>query len=457
MGIARDELAQGVGDVHKEGLGQTAGGHRPERIAIQAGLVGGDVALLSANAQADGAPFALELGEQRSGVDPLEHTLGQLGGGEVAHMTQNVMQTVPARGPRHLRAVLEVVFDPTQGVGVDQLAQLLLAEQLAQQVAVERQGGGSALGARGVALVHIGGDVVEQQRGGKRRGGLGLDLHQRDLAGVQPAQKRFEAGHVEDVAQALPVGLEDDREVGVAAGHLEQVLGLQALLPQRRAFPGVGAGDQQGARGVLAKARAEQSRAAQLGGDGRLNLVGLEQQQLDGRGQRLCFVGVEVGKVQHDAVVGPDGVSLQAEALADAGREGQAPGGVDTTAVGGEDAQAPVADLVAEALEHDRALARQHPGGGLLLAQVVEQVAARRARRDRSRAASVSASCSTAQREKAPIASPSSLGRPIESPFQKGTAPGAPGAGVTITRSRVISSIRQLEAPSRKACPGRAS
>ena len=57
----------------------------------------------------------------------------------------------------------------------------------------------------------------------------------------------------------------------------------------------------------------------------------------------------------------------------------------------------------------------------------------------------------------APIASPSSRGRPTESPRQNGTAPGTPGAGVTITRSRVISSIRQLDAPSRNVWPGRAS
>ena len=61
------------------------------------------------------------------------------------------------------------------------------------------------------------------------------------------------------------------------------------------------------------------------------------------------------------------------------------------------------------------------------------------------------------QRENSPIALPSSAGRPTPSPFQKGRAPGAPGAGVTITRSRVISSIRQVEAPSRKVWPGRAS
>ena len=66
-------------------------------------------------------------------------------------------------------------------------------------------------------------------------------------------------------------------------------------------------------------------------------------------------------------------------------------------------------------------------------------------------------SWSTAQRANAPIASPSSRGRPRPSPFQNGTAPGTPGAGVTITRSRVISSIRHDEAPSRNVWPGRAS
>ena len=46
---------------------------------------------------------------------------------------------------------------------VDQLAQLLLAEQLPQQVAVERQRLRAPLGGRRVVLVHVRGDVVEEQ------------------------------------------------------------------------------------------------------------------------------------------------------------------------------------------------------------------------------------------------------------------------------------------------------
>ena len=158
-----------------------------------------------------------------------------------------------------------------------------------------------------------------------------------------------------------------------------------------------------------------------------------------------------------DPVVGPDRVGVDPEALVDARRQREPPGGVHAAAEGREQAQPPVADLVAEALQHDRPLARQDARGVLLLAQVGEQVVRRAAVEVVARAASVSASCSTAQRENAPIAAPSSFGRPTESPFQNGTAPGAPGAGVTITRSRVISSIRQVEAPSRNTWPGRAS
>ena len=60
--------------------------------------------------------------------------------------------------------------------------------------------------------------------------------------------------------------------------------------------------------------------------------------------------------------------------LADAGAQGEAPGGVHAAAVGGEDAQPPVADLVAEALHDQRAVGGDDARGGLLLAQELDQV-----------------------------------------------------------------------------------
>ena len=93
-------------------------------------------------------------------------------------------------------------------------------------------------------------------------------------------------------------------------------------------------------------------------------------------------------------------------------------------------------------------------GRPLLLAEEGERGSARRARRGPGTFGSLAASSSRAN---FPIASPSSYGRPTPSPFQNGTAPGTPGAGETSTRSRVISSIRQEEAPSTITWPARAS
>ncbi len=91
------------------------------------------------------------------------------------------MQGVAGRDAAMLGEELQVGLDRGERARVDQIAQLLLSEQLTQQLAVERQRGCAPLGVRRVALVHVGGDVVEQQRGGERRGARGLDLDQRDL------------------------------------------------------------------------------------------------------------------------------------------------------------------------------------------------------------------------------------------------------------------------------------
>ena len=278
------------------------------------------------------------------------------------------MQRVGRVRTRPLRAPLEVGLDGVERARVDQVAQLLLPEQLAQQLPVQRQRRGPPLGVGLVGLVHVRRDVVEEQRARERRRGRRLHLDDAQLARVQLAQEVVQPGHVEHVAEALPVGLQHDRELAVALGDLEQRLRLQPLLPQRGAAAGVRARDQQRAAGVLAEARAEQRAAAELADDEVLQLVRLDEHEL--RAGRL----VRVGQVDDDPVVGPDRVGLQAELLADPGGEREAPGGVDAPAERREDAQAPVADLVAEALHDDRAVARHDARGVLLLAQEGDQV-----------------------------------------------------------------------------------
>ena len=60
-------------------------------------------------------------------------------------------------------------------------------------------------------------------------------------------------------------------------------------------------------------------------------------------------------------------------------------------------------------------------------------------------------------RKNTPIARPSSIGRPGPSPRQNGILPGSPGAGETMTRSRVIASTRHEDAPRKKTSPLRDS
>ncbi len=60
-------------------------------------------------------------------------------------------------------------------------------------------------------------------------------------------------------------------------------------------------------------------------------------------------------------------------------------------------------------------------------------------------------------RTNAPTARPSSSGRPTCSPFQNGIRAGCPGAGVTMTRSWVMSTTVQLDVPSRNVSPTRDS
>ena len=106
---------------------------------------------------------------------------GQLALGEVADAAQQVVQRVGAAAA----LAPELLLDLLEGVGVEQVAQLVGAGELAQQVAVERERGDPALGGRGVVLVEVLRDVFEVERGRERRCGLRLDGHELAAAVAQ--------------------------------------------------------------------------------------------------------------------------------------------------------------------------------------------------------------------------------------------------------------------------------
>ena len=182
------------GHVGDEGVGQAGGRHDAERVAEQAGVLGGGPAQLAADAQPHRAALARELrrATRRPRAAAAQRALASSSVRSPTRRSTSCSASTESARVRSRRP-LQVGLDLLQRRRVDQLAQLLLAEQLAQQLAVQRQRGGAALGVGRVALVHVRRDVVEQQRGGERRGGRRLHLDQRQLARVQLAQQVGEA------------------------------------------------------------------------------------------------------------------------------------------------------------------------------------------------------------------------------------------------------------------------
>ncbi len=102
------------------------------------------------------------------------------------------------------------------------------------------------------------------------------------------------------------------------------------------------------------------------------HLVGRQEDLVD-----RDLVVARVGQAEDDPVVGGHRLHRQAEPLLDAGLEGDRPWLVHPRAEGREDAQPPVADLVAEALDDDRLVVGDGPRGLGLLVEVGHEVVGR--------------------------------------------------------------------------------
>ena len=274
-------------------------------------------------------------------------------------------------------------------------------------------------------------------------------------AAAQLAEHLAQRRHVEHVLQALTRRLEQDRERRVLGGHGEQVGGPLALLPQRRALVGPAARQQQRPPGALAEPRREQRRLRQRRHDQLLDVLGIDQQRLERQ-----LVG-RLGQAQHDAVVAPHRLDRHVEAVGEAALDGHRPRRVHRRAERAEHAHPPVADLVAEALDDDRAVVGHDAGGLGLLVDVLQQVRRRElvervvVAQHADGLAPATARGARARTRRAP--GRARAGGPGRSPCQNGILPGSPGAGVTVTRSNVMSSMRHVDAPSTNVSPGRLS
>ena len=243
------------------------------------------------------------------------------------------------------------------GVGVEQVAQLVRSR--AARAAARGRATAPARGARPAARRPRTCTARRSRTAATRR------TASRTASRPRPARSRGArrpraAGRrrrrqVEHVLQALAVRLEHDRERAEALGHLQQRLRLQALLPERRALARPAARDQQRAGGVLAEPRAVQRGAAELAHDQVLDRLGVERDSVGRTAGRRRRAGA--GRCRRPTTAPASRRRARSRSSAPSAR---AHGACTRPPNGDEDAQAPVADLVAEALHDDGAVGRQH-------------------------------------------------------------------------------------------------
>ena len=269
------------------------------------------------------------------------------------------------------RPAAELGLGAQDRLGVEQVGELglaALAEQLGQQRRVEGQRGRAALGERGVAVVEELRGVAEQQRlreGRRLRGG---HLDDADPPRRDVAHQGGERVGVEVVLQALADGLEQDREVGVLRPRPTAAARTAAAAATAA---GGGPGRRRGsssARLAASRNRApniadepSSARTASSTSSGSMQQV----RQVDRRARRLRPRVVDpepalearvehVRQPQHDPVVRVHRRRVDAVPLAQPGADDDRPRGVHAGAVRGVQHDPPVAQLVAEPLDHQR-------------------------------------------------------------------------------------------------------
>ncbi len=177
---------------------------------------------------------------------------------------QQIVNAIGGAGASGLGERLQLLLDLGDGVGVEQLAEIGVAEQIAKLFLIDGERLGAAFGERGIAIVDVVGNVAEEQRRGEGRRRLRVDDVDADLAIRDGAQDFEKRRHVEDIAHAFAIGLEQHGKRRVARSDGEQIVGALALLPERSAALGAATRQEQCARGALAEFGGEERGRAEL-------------------------------------------------------------------------------------------------------------------------------------------------------------------------------------------------
>ena len=160
-----------------------------------------------------------------------------LGLGEWTQETQQVRHTLQAAGAAvHVFPAagqpLQLGFGGGNDFRVEEFAQLGAAQQLVKEGRIQGQGCGAALCQRGVALVHEAGHVAKEQRAGEGRGLVRGGFDNAQFAAFNARGNGLQGWEVIDVLQAFAHRFEHDGELRVLPGHIQQLGGALALLPQ---------------------------------------------------------------------------------------------------------------------------------------------------------------------------------------------------------------------------------
>ena len=151
--------------------------------------------------------------------------------------------------------------------------------------------------------------------------------------------------HVEMIVQAFAERLDDDGEIGMPPGDLQQVAAAQPLQPQRRPLARLAARQQQRPRRVLPEAQGEQGAVGQLVEDQPFDV--LRRQAVEQIEDRL----VGVGQADEHAVVVVQTLRLIAEPLPQPRFQRQPQRQVQPAAERTEQDHLPVAELIARRLD----------------------------------------------------------------------------------------------------------
>ncbi len=237
--VPREQPVQGTRDRREERLRHARRRADAHAVAVARDVLHRDPALLARDPRPDRPARGRQLREVQARLHPAAGgPRPRLVGREVAQAPEQVVDLVGGLRVAVLGQGLEAELEIGQRGRVQELPQLLLAQQLAEQVTVQRQRLRPPLGDRGIALVHVGRHVVEQQRARERRCPRRLDAVHGELPAPDAAKQLSQRGQVEHVGEAFPVGLHEDREGPVAARHRQQVGRPLALLPERGPGPG---------------------------------------------------------------------------------------------------------------------------------------------------------------------------------------------------------------------------